>query len=53
MSWRSASTSTVRPAARAASLVTGPIETTRAARGKRSPSASVRLVTVEEEVKVT
>ena len=42
-----------RPAARAVSLVTGPIETTRAAPGKRSPSASVRFVTVEEEVKVT
>ena len=53
MSWRSASTSTSRPAARAVSLVTGPIETTRAPVGKRSPSASVRLVTVEEEVKVT
>ena len=43
MSWRSASTSTSRPASRAASLVTGPIETTRAPRGKRSPSASTRL----------
>jgi hypothetical protein len=53
MSWRSASTSTWRPAARAVSLVTGPIETTRASLGKRSPSASTRLVTVEEEVKVT
>ncbi len=37
----------------AASLVTGPIETMRASLGKRSPSASVRLRTVEDEVKVT
>ena len=44
---------TSRPAARAASLVIGPIETTRAPAGKRSPSASVRLRTVEDEVKVT
>ena len=36
-----------------ASLVIGPIETTRAPRGKRSPSASVRLRTVDDEVKVT
>ena len=36
MSWRSASTSTSSPASRAASLVTGPIETTRAPAGKRA-----------------
>ena len=53
MSCWSASTSTLRPAAWAVSLVTGPIETMRALAGKRSPRASVRLVTVEEEVKVT
>ena len=35
-SWRSASTSTSSPASRAASLVTGPIETTRARSGKRT-----------------
>ena len=34
-------------------LVTGPIETIRAPAGIRSPSASTRLRTVEDEVKVT
>ena len=53
MSWRSASAWTVSPASRAASLVTGPIEITRAPSGNRPPSASVRLRTVEDEVKVT
>ena len=42
-SWRSASTATSSPASRTGPLVTGPIETIRAAAGKRSPSASVRL----------
>ena len=41
------------PASPTEPLVTGPIETIRAAAGKRSPRASVRFFTVEEEVKVT
>ena len=42
-SWRSASTSTSSPASRAASLVTGPIETTRARAGKPSPTAATQI----------
>ena len=52
MSWRSASTSTVRPCSRAVPLVTGPIDTTRAAGGSVAPAPS-RKRTVELEVKVT
>src|SRR5207244_111914 len=51
-SLRSASTVTPSPASPAASLVIGPIETTRAREGRRSPSAATKLRTVDEEVKV-
>ena len=46
---------TSSPSSRAVSLVTGPIETTRAEPRRRtaSPTASRKLRTVEEEVKVT
>jgi hypothetical protein len=53
MSWRSASTSTLRPASRIASLVTGPIETIRADFGSRPSTAAMKFRTVDEEVKVT
>src|SRR5439155_1362470 len=52
MSWRSASTWTSIPSARAASLVTGPIETTRADGGTAAP-APAKWRTVELDVKVT
>jgi hypothetical protein len=52
MSWRSASTWTSRPAARTASLVIGPIETTRAPREAVAERLG-QVGTVEEEVKVT
>ena len=52
MSCRSASTSTVSPASRAASLVIGPIETTFAPSGTPFGAAARKLRTVEEEVKV-
>ena len=52
MSCRSASTSTASPASRIASLVTGPIETIARPLGNPVPAASMKLRTVEEEVKV-
>ena len=54
MSCCSASTCTSSPRARAVSLVTGPIETTRAPARKRSrPTAAMKKRTVELDVNVT
>ena len=53
MSCRSASTSTVRPSSRAVALVTGPIDTMRAAVRHDARRDSRKKRTVELEVKVT